>query len=445
MVDLSLSDARTADSRANLRMHFTTSAERRALETLGRADLEARQLQRLNQLLDSILPANALYAEKLAGIRRPVSSCDDFRRLPFTYKEGLQAKGRDGRPSQNLTYPVDHYVRYHQTSGTRGRPLVVLDTADDWQWWLDVWQHVLDAAEITANDRVMMAFSFGPFIGFWSAHDACIHRGALVIPGGGLSTLARLELIRNSQATVVFSTPSYALHMAEVAQQHQIDVADFPVRVVVLAGEPGASIAATRQRIEQAWNARIFDHAGSSEVGPWGYADTKNVGLHVNEADFIAEFLSAKTGGPAGEGDLSELVLTSLGRPGFPVIRYRTGDLVRPCWQHDRANRFVLLEGGVLGRTDDMVIIRGVNVYPSAIEQILRSFPEVHEFRIVASREAEMDQLAIEIEDGLNQPERVADELQLRLNLRVGVSTVPLGSLPRFEGKGKRFVDRRGK
>jgi phenylacetate-CoA ligase len=167
--------------------------------------------------------------------------------------------------------------------------------------------------------------------------------------------------------------------------------------------------------------------------------------VHVLESEFIAEFLSAETGKPAAEGELAELVLTNLGRAGCPVIRYRTGDLVRPSWQQEGANRFVLLEGGVLGRADDMVIIRGVNVYPGSIEQILRSFPEVVEFRILARRTGEMDQLAIEIEDRLEQPDRVAKELRLRLGLKVDVSCVALGSLPRFEGKGKRFIDERPK
>ncbi len=161
------------------------------------------------------------------------------------------------------------------------------------------------------------------------------------------------------------------------------------------------------------------------------------------ESEFIAEFLSVETGQPAREGELSELLLTSLGRRGCPVIRYRTGDLVRPQWNHDEPSRFVLLPGGVLGRTDDMMIIRGVNVFPSAVEQILRGFPEVVEYRMTARREHEMDSLTIEVEDRLEQPERIAEELQLRLGLRVDVVSVPLGSLPRYEAKSRRFVDLR--
>ena len=424
-------------------MTLTPSDTRRRHESLQGSALEEHQLARLNALLARILPANRCYAEKLAEVRLPLASLDELADLPFTFKEELLASRHGGGFAANLTFPPEQYVRFHQTSGTRGRPLVVLDTADDWTWWIDCWQYVLDAAGIGPEDTAMLAFSFGPFVGFWSACDAAAARNCLVVPGGGLNTAARLELLRSSRATVVFCTPSYALHMAEVAAGRQIDVAELSVRVLVLAGEPGASIPAVRDRIQQAWQADVFDHCGATEVGPWGYSDAERRGLHVLESEFVAEFLSLETGGPAGEGELAELVLTNLGRAGCPVIRYRTGDVVRPLWRHQERVRFVLLDGGVLGRTDDMMIIRGVNVFPSAIEQIVRSFPEVLEYRTIVRKHEEMDQLSMEIEDRLDQPQRVAEELRLRLGLKVDVRNVPPGSLPRFEGKGARFVDER--
>ncbi len=426
-------------------MPSATPEERRRLESLDPAALEQYQLERLNALLAEILPQNGFYATRLAGVRLPLASLDELAHLPFTFKnELLPPTGAGaGAAAAHLTYPREQYVRYHQTSGTRGRPLVLLDTAADWAWWMECWDYILDAAGVTHQDIAMLAFSFGPFVGFWSAHDAAIARGCLVIPGGGQNTLARLELLRTSQATVLFCTPSYALHMAEVARERQIDVGALPVRLLILAGEPGGSIPAVRRRIEDAWQARVFDHAGATEVGPWGFADDEGTGIYVNEAAFLAEFLSLETGGPAQHGELSELVLTTLGRAGCAVLRYRTGDIVRPTWSQDRPIRFVLLEGGVLGRIDDMLIIRGVNVFASAVEQIVRSFPEVPEYRCTAFKEAEMDQILIEIEDHLEQPERVAEELQLRLGLRIEVRCVSLGSLPRFEGKGARFIDKR--
>jgi phenylacetate-CoA ligase len=427
-----------------------THEERRRQEALGAKQLAAHQLKRLNHLLKTILPQNRFYAVKLAHLspaaladpRGPLRSLDELADLPYTFKDELLSAG-EGELAANLTYPPDDYVRYHQTSGTRGRPLVVLDTAADWDWWIDCWQFVFDAAGLERGDRVFMAFSFGPFVGFWSAFEAACARGCLVVPGGGLTTLARLEMIRTTRSTVVLCTPSYALHLAEVAAAHQIDVGELDVRVLILAGEPGGSVPATRARIEEAWQARVLDHSGASEVGPWGYGDARGGGLYVNEHDFIAEFLNVETGTGAAEGELSELVLTNLGRTGSPILRYRTGDLVRPSWQHGGENRFVFLPGGVLSRADDMLVVRGVNVFPSSLEQILRSFPELIEYRITVRRVREMDHLVVEIEDRLDQPERVATELRLRLGLKVEVLAVPLGSLPRVEGKGKRFIDER--
>jgi phenylacetate-CoA ligase len=416
---------------------------RQRMRTLGAEELADRQLQRFNALIEAILPANRFYAEKLAGLKWPMASLDEFSELPFTFKDELASRAQESGFAANLTYPVDQYVRVHRTSGTRGRPLIVADTPADWSWWVETWQYVLDAAEVTSRSRALMAFSFGPFIGFWSAFDALIARDAMAVPAGGMNTVARLELIRSLQIDTLLATPSYALHMAEVADNNQIEIRDLPVRKIIVAGEPGGSVPAIRQKIESEWNAMVVDHGGASEVGPWGFADDDHSGLHVIESEFIAEFLSVDSGLPAEEGELSELVLTSLGRFGSPVIRYRTGDLVRPTWTGRGACQFVRLVGGVLGRTDDMMVVRGVNIFPSSIEQILRSFPEVIEYRMTVFQQASMDQLLIEVEDRLDDADRIRKELQLRLGLRVDVRCVPMGELPRFEGKGKRFVDKR--
>lgn len=426
-------------------------AQRRACESRELADRRATQLAALNRLLEKILPHNRFYAEKLCeALTRslgspsgPLRSLDDLNQLPFTFKDELLNPQHSGDLAANLTFAPDRYARYHQTSGTRGRPIVVLDTREDWQWWMDCWQFVLDAADIKPGDTVFMAFSFGPFVGFWSAFDAAVERGCLVVPGGGLASLARVELIRRSRATAVFCTPSYALHLAEVAAEHKLKLADLPIRTVIVAGEPGGSISSVRNRIEEAWQARVLDHAGATEIGPWGYGDERGEGLYVNEQDFVAEFVAVDSGTAAREGELAELVLTNLGRVGCPLVRYRTGDLVRPRWSRGGENRFVFLEGGVLGRVDDMMIVRGVNIFPSSIEQILRSFPEVIEYRMTVSKIKEMDELVIEIEDRLNDPNRVGTELAVRLGLKIEVRAVSLGSLPRGDGKASHFVDKR--
>ncbi len=426
----------------------TSSAEqRRRMESLDRAALAEYQLMRLNELLAAIRPANKFYAEKLAHCPDQLESLDQLAVLPMTTKDEIISPTGPMSLPKNLTWPVENYVHYHQTSGTRGRPLSVFDTAEDWKWWIDSWQYVLDAAQITAEDRVMMAFSFGPFIGFWSAHDAVVARGGLAIPGGGMNTLARLDLIGRTGATALFCTPTYALHLVEVAHKHKINLAQYQVRKIVVAGETGGSVPATRGRIEKAWNARVTDHSGASEVGPWGYGDREQRGLHVLESEFIAEFVSVETGDPASAGELSHLILTCLGRHGMPIIRYRTGDLVRPTWPSTLPtvgpNRFVLLEGGVVGRADDMLVVRGVNIFPSSIEQIMHSFPEVVEYRLIARKRGELDELVVEVEDRLESPDRIAEELMLRLGLKVEVQLAPPLSLPRFEGKGQRFVDLR--
>jgi phenylacetate-CoA ligase len=424
-------------------MAVSSFDERRRIQLLDRAALTALQLEKLNRLLAEVLPHNAFYQRKLAGCPTQLTDLEQLSALPQTNKDELQPAAGSEHFAANRTFTMDRYVRCHQTSGTRGRPLVVLDTAEDWAWWIETWQYVLDAAEITPSDRALLAFSFGPFVGFWSAFDALVARGALAIPGGGMGSLARIEAIRRLSATTIFCTPTYALRLAEVAAEHNINLASTAVEKIIVAGEPGGSVPAIRQRIESAWGARVVDHGGATEVGPWGFADATGRGLHVSEAEFIAEFVSVETGHQAREGELAYLLLTTLGRPGAPIIRYRTGDLVRPFWPSSGPSRFVLLEGGILGRADDMMIIRGMNVYPSAIEQILRSFPEVVEYRMTARRHGELDEVLVEIEDRLEQPQRVAEELRLRLGLKVAVSCVPPMSLPRYEGKGQRFVDKR--
>jgi len=407
------------------------------IQSLSREALECLQLEKLNTLLAQIVPANRFYQKKLGDLKA-LESLEQLKHIPFTNKSELLSEGLF---ANNLTWPVDQYVRFHRTSGTTGKPLAVLDTADDWIWWMNVWQYVLDAAEVHSSDRAFLAFSFGPFIGFWSAHDAIVARGAMSIPGGGLSTRARLDLIKDSRPTVLLCTPTYALRLAEVAAANDIDLRASSVTRIIVAGEPGGSIPSIRTRIEKAWDAKLIDHAGASEIGPWGFADANQTGLHICEAEFIAEVIDPESGNAIQPGETGELVLTCLGRPGSPLLRYRTGDRVLPT-NADGSN-FVLLKGGVLGRADDMIVIRGVNVFPSAVEEILHTFEDVIEYRITAFKNGAMDGLTIEVEDQTENTGRIKDAIEVGLGLRVQVILAEANSLPRFEAKGRRFIDNR--
>ncbi|WP_246114342.1 phenylacetate--CoA ligase family protein [Rubripirellula tenax] len=382
----------------------------------------------------------------MRSICLPLDSLDQLGELPFLTKEDLVGNA-PGVPGRIFDLPRNQYSRLHQTSGTRGYPMVVLDTPDDWQWWLRCWDFVLDAARVTDDDVALMAFSFGPFIGFWTAHDALVRRQSTVVPSGGMSSENRLRMITDHHCTVMCCTPTYALHLVEVAKRVGVDLSANSVTRIIVAGEPGGSIDSIRCNIEQAWGAEVFDHTGASEVGAWGFASDDRRGIHVIESEFIAECLVFDDASPRGrvaaEGEQAELVLTNLGRLGGPAIRYRTGDIVRGYRQHDRPCRFLWLDGGVLGRCDDMVVIRGVNVFPSSVEAIVREIEPTAEFRMIVTRRDHMDQLAIQLEASESSAGQLARRLRDRLAMRIDVDPLPDGSLPRFEAKAKRWLDHR--
>ncbi len=413
-------------------------------------ELSALQLERLQQMLAELLESNVFYKNKLeeAGIRSPadIQGLEDYRKLPFTEKQELSLDQEANPPyGSNLTYPAERYVRVHQTSGTTGNPLKVLDTNESWDWWADCWSAVYQAAGVTSSDRIMFGFSFGPFIGFWSAFAGANKIGALAIPGGGMSSRQRARAIVAHNATVLVCTPTYALHLAEVARDIGIDPAGSSVRVTIQAGEPGASLPAVKQKIEEAWGARCFDHAGASEVGAWGFESQARDGMHLNEEQFIFEVLDPVTHEPADEG---ELIISNLGRVGMPILRYRTGDRVKlKMIRNADGSQSRVLEGGIIGRADDLLVVRGINVFPSVIENIVREFPEVGEFAVDIYKKNEMDEIEIKLEIKHAEPEAlaaaVAQELYDRLSLRVIAQAVPFGSLPLFDLKARRFTDHR--
>jgi phenylacetate-CoA ligase len=391
------------------------------------------QWERLSSRLPEIREKNAFYRAKLPQSPRELGD------LPFTTKTELSHDQAALPPfGTNLTYPMERYVRLHQTSGTTGQPLRILDTAESWGWWAECWQAVYRAAGVSASDRVFFAFSFGPFIGFWSAFAGAERLGALCLTGGAMTTTERVASILATEATVLMSTPTYALRLAEAAREEGIDLARSALRVSIHAGEPGASIAATRDRIEKELGVEAFDHTGATEVGAYGFSCSGRDGVHINESEFIAEIID--TAGEAQDEGEGELVLTNLGRWGMPVIRYRTGDRVTASRAPCSCGRTLLkLVGGIAGRVDDMVTVRGVNVFPSAIEAIVRRFEGVGEYRVELARVREMDELRCTIEASPALAERVSGAIHRELGIRCVMSTVPPGTLPRFEMKAKRF------
>jgi phenylacetate-CoA ligase len=415
-------------------------------ETWSDDERRAAQWRRLARALPELLLTNVFYGRKLAdaGIR-DVRELRSIRELPFTTKAELSADQAEHPPfGTNMTYPVERYLRLHQTSGTTGRPLRFLDTAESWQWWRDCWRPIYNAAGVTNRDRIFFAFSFGPFVGFWSAFAGAEQLGALCITGGAMSSAERVAAIVAAEATVLMCTPTYALRLAEAAREEGVDLARSALRLSIHAGEPGASIPATRERIEAELGVTSFDHTGATEVGAHGFSCEARDGVHLNEAEFVAEILDP-AGHAADEGE-GELVMTNLGRWGMPVIRYRTGDRVRGVRGRCACGRTSLkLAGGIAGRIDDMVTVRGVNVFPSAIEAIVRGFAEVDEYRVELVTVREMDELrcTVETRGGSDLAERLATAIHRDLGIRCAVESVAPGTLPRFDMKAKRFVRRR--
>ena len=408
----------------------------------------SEQIRKIRLLLGEIAESGGFYAAKYrtAGIDPlAIRTSADFAKLPFTLKSEIAADQSANPPyGTNFTRSPREYSRIHQTSGTTtGRPLRWLDTPESWSWILDCWWlGFRDCVGLTREDRVFFPFSFGPFLGFWAAFEAVTRAGHFAISGGGMPSTARLQTILEHRATVVCCTPTYALHLAEVAGREKIDLAKAGVRAVVVAGEPGGSIAVTRERIAAAWGARVFDHYGLTEVGPVAFetVDRPNE-MRLLESEFIVEVIDPETGSAADSG---ELVLTNLGRSGSPLIRYRTGDMVNLAPGVD-ATGCRSIAGGILNRADDMIHIRGNNLYPSAIEAVIRRFRDVVEFRILVDRSEALSDLQIEIEPaegtaGAGLAQAVARAIRDDLLFRADVVAVAPGSLPRFELKSRRVV-----
>jgi len=419
----------------------------------NRSAIQLNQVEKLAALLPE-LQSNPFYSARLraARVSSAVASIEEFvSRLPFTYKQEIVGDQLRNPPyGTNLTYPLDRYTRLSQTSGTTGRPLRWLDTAESWGWMLENWIRVFRAAEVSASDRIFVAFSFAPFLGFWTGFEAGLRMGCLCIPGGGLSSAARLRMMQENDATVLCSTPTYAIRLADVAAEGNLDLARIKVKTLIVAGEPGGSIPSVRTRLESLWKgARVVDHHGMTESGPVTYScPSRPDVLHVIESAFIAEVVHPKTGEAVAAGEVGELVLTNLGRWGSPLLRYRTGDLVcaslkQPC---ECGSYELALEGGIRGRADDVVVIRGVNLYPSAVEDVVRACEGVLEYRVEIQNRTSLPELKLKVEvspecaDPAALVKQLESSLRTTFALRIPVFLAAKGSLPRSDMKSKRWV-----
>ncbi len=378
-------------------------------------------LVKINQLLAAIAP-NPFYQRKTGGLTAVSSLAEFSEKVPFTTKAELAADQLAHPPyGSNLTYPLENYSRFHQTSGTSGQPMTWLDDPAGWDWLCESWAWVWQKAGVTKGQAAFFPFSFGPFLGFWAGFESANSLGIRTIPAGGLTSENRLKMMARLRPEVLCCTPTYGLRLAELAD----DARALGVQKLIVAGEPGGSLPEVRARLSAAWGAEIIDHHGMTETGPVTVTDPSDPGrLLVRHESYYCEVINQD------EQGVGELVLTTLGRHGSPLLRYRTGDLVQP--DSDFA-----LQGGIIGRADDMVVVRGVNLYPGAVEEVVRSVPSILEYEVLIEEVNSMAEVRLRAEG------QGTAELQNRLrevfNLRIPVEQVPTGTLERFEMKSQRW------
>ncbi|NLY74504.1 MAG: phenylacetate--CoA ligase [Firmicutes bacterium] len=424
------------------------------METLPRSELEKIQADRLRKAVARVYHNVPFYREKLdqAGIKpEDIKSVKDLRRLPFTTKQDL----RDNYPFKLFSVPQDEVVRIHASSGTTGKMTVVGYTKGDLAVWAEVMARTLGCGGVTNRDIVQIAYGYGLFTGGLGVHYGAERIGATVIPISGGNTKRQLQIMQDFGSTALACTPSYALYMAESAPEQGISLGDLRLKVGFFGAEPWSNNM--RKEIEAVWNIKAIDIFGLSEIiGPGVSSEClEQNGLHVWEDHFIPEIIDPATGEVLPYGEKGELVFTCITKEALPLIRYRTRDISilypEPCLcgrTHMRMNR-------VLGRTDDMLIIRGVNVFPSQIESVLLEIGETEpHYQLIVDRDGNLDDLEIWVEvsaelfsDEVRKLEELGAKIKREIMSTLGISArvklVEPKTIPRSEGKAKRVVDRR--
>jgi len=428
------------------------------LETLPRERLRALQVKKFKRIFEWAYTHSPFYRQlyKDAGIEPgDIVTYEDIKKVPTTDK-GMLREVQKSPPfpyGNMLAVPLSEVTAFRQTSGTTGTPVYQSDTWQDWEWWAECWAYILYAQGYRDTDRLFLPFGYNIFVAFWACHYGAEKLGAEVVPGGVLDTAARIMKMQELRCTAFAATPTYVLGMADAARKMGIDPRTIGIKRITCAGEPGASIPTTKQRIEDAWGARVYDHIGATEIGAWSYMCTEQAGLHVNEAMFLVEIADVETGeaidDPMKNG---KMIITAFDRMGKPCIRFDSKDVIRwadydcPC-----GRTFKLIDGGVVGRADDITKVKGVLLAPTAIEEVVRSFDELsNEYEVLVTKKGDIDEIAlkIEIKPGLENERdsilaRLKDELRVKTNLGYKIEVHPYGSLPRYEVKAKRFKDER--
>ncbi len=423
-------------------------------ETMSRADLQALQLQRLQAQVARVYEKVPFYRQKLMeqGLTpQAIRSYEDLYKLPFTYKRDF----RDNYPFGLTAVPKEQIVRLHASSGTTGKPTVVAYTASDIDTWSEVMARTLTAAGVTKNDVVHNAYGYGLFTGGLGFHYGAERVGAMVIPMSGGATKRQIMLLQDLGSTVLCCTPSYALFLAETALEMGVDLRESSLRVGIFGAEPWTQ--RMRAEIEAKLGLKAIDIYGLSEViGPGVSVECEHqAGLHIFEDHFLAEVVDPATGEPLPYGTRGELVFTTLTKEALPVIRYRTGDITSLHAEPCACGRTLVRMEKISGRTDDMLIVRGINVFPSQIETVLLQVEGVQpHYQIIVDRQRTLDDLEVWVEvseevfaddmRGLQALEgRIRDELRNMLGITARVKLVEPKSIQRSEGKARRVIDRR--
>ncbi len=423
-------------------------------ETMDRAALRALQLRRLQATVSWVYERVDHYRAALdaAGIKpRDIRSLADTEALPFTDKQTM----RETYPFGLFAVPLDDVVRIHSSSGTTGKPIVVGYTKGDLTTWTELTARIASAAGVVHTDLAQMAFGYGMFTGGFGMHYGLERTGATMIPASAGNTERHIMMMQDFGTTVLVSTPSYALYIAEVGAKMGVDFAALPLRLGLFGAEPCSDAA--RREIEAKLHIRATDNYGLSEVmGPGVSGECEcQCGLHINEDHFLCEIVDPVTGEPRGEGEEGELVITSLTKEAFPVLRYRTRDLTRLTHEPCECGRTLVRMEKVRHRTDDMLIIRGVNVFPSQIEDVLFKIDGVRpHYLIVLDRKHGLDDIELRIEvaeevfsdimaDMVAFTKHVSEQLHSVLGLNVKVTLVEPGSIERTAGKAKKVLDQR--